>query len=54
MNCRTILPAVDEDLSIVLDRVGENLQWPGLKLLLLLGLPLVRGHLVLVAHFVGL
>ena len=47
---QTILPAVDEDLGVVLDTVGEDPEGPGLKLLLLLGVPLLGGHLVLVAH----
>ena len=47
---QTILPAVDEDLGVVLDTVGEDPEGPGLKLLLLLSVPLLGGHLILVAH----
>ena len=45
-----VVPAVDEDLGVVLHAVGENPEGPGLKLLLLLGVPLLGSHLVLVAH----
>ena len=43
------LPAVDEDLGVVLDRVSEDPQGASLELLLLLLFPLLRGHLLL-AH----
>ena len=49
-----VVPAVDEDLGVVLHAVGENPEGPGLKLLLLLGVPLLGGHLVLVAHVANL
>jgi hypothetical protein len=39
-----VVPAVDEDLGVVLDRVGENLQRTGVKLFLLLGLHLLWSH----------
>ena len=45
-----VVPAVDEDLGVVLHAVGEDSEGPCLKLLLLLGVPLLGGHLVLVAH----
>ena len=44
------IPAVDEDLGVVLHAVGEDPEGPGLELLLLLGVPLLRGHLILTAH----
>ena len=40
-----VVPAVDEDLGVVLHAVGENPEGPGLELLLLLGVPLLGGHL---------
>ena len=46
-----VVPAVDENLSVVLDRVSENPQWTSLELLLLLLLPLLGGHLLLASHF---
>ena len=44
------LPAIDEDLAVVLDGVCEDPQWSSLELLLLLRLPLLRGHLCLACH----
>ena len=44
------IPAVDEDLGVVLHAVGEDPEGPGLELLLLLGVPLLGGHLILTAH----
>ena len=44
------IPAVDEDLGVVLHAVGEDPEGPGLELLLLLGVPLLGGHLVLITH----
>ena len=43
------LPAVDENLGVVLDRVSEDPQRTSLELLLLLLFPLLGGHLLL-AH----
>ena len=43
-------PAVDQNLSVVLDRVSENPQWTSLELLLLLLFPLLGCHLLL-AHY---
>ena len=45
-----VVPAVDENLGVILDRVSEDPQWTSLELLLLLLLPLLGGHLLL-AHF---
>ena len=44
-----MVPAVDENLGVILDRVSENPQRAGLELLLLLLFPLLGGHLLL-AH----
>ena len=44
------IPAVDEDLGVVLHAVSEDPEGPGLELLLLLGVPLLGGHLILTAH----
>ena len=44
-------PAVDEDLGVILHTVGQHSQRSSLELLLLLGVPLLGGHLVFVTHF---
>ena len=44
------LPAVDQDLGVVLDGVGEDPEGPGGELLLLLRLPLLGGHVRLARH----
>ena len=40
-----VVPAVDQDLGVVLDRVGEDGQGAGVELFLLGLLQLLRGHL---------
>lgn len=44
------LPAVDQDLGVVLDGVGEDPEGPGGELLLLLCLTLFGGHVCLAGH----
>ena len=40
-----VVPAVDEDLRVVLDAVREDPERAGVELLLLLGVPLLRSHI---------
>ena len=47
---KTALPAVDQDLGVVLDGVGEDPEGPGGELLLLLCLTLFGGHVCLGGH----
>ena len=47
---KTALPAVDQDLGVVLDRVGEDPEGTGGELLLFLRLTLFRGHVRLAGH----
>ena len=43
-------PAIDENLGVVLHRVCEDPERPSWELLLLLGLPFLRGHVCLAGH----
>ena len=45
-----VVPAVDEDLGVVLHGVREHPERPGGELLLLLGVPLLRSHVSLARH----
>ena len=47
---KTALPAVDQDLGVVLDRVGEDPEGTGGELLLFLRLTLFGGHVRLAGH----
>ena len=47
---QTILPAVDEDLGVVLDTFSEEAEGPRLEVLLQLVVPLLGGHLGLGSH----